>query len=81
MDVAITLCRKTKHERREDKHDHSFLHRSEAEPLPHVIEFEAPVSLQFLACSFFCYRTILLMYKGHTEKGSGNIKNRDDFRE
>lgn len=58
MRVAITLCYKTEHEGRENKHDHSFFHRSEGEPLPRLIEFEAPQSLQFLACSFFRKRTI-----------------------
>jgi hypothetical protein len=46
MGVAITLCHKTEHERRENKHDHSFFSRSEAEPLPRLIQFEAPVPLQ-----------------------------------
>jgi hypothetical protein len=40
MGVAITLCHKTEHERRENKHDHSFFHRSEAQPLPRLIQFE-----------------------------------------
>ena len=42
MGVAITLCDKTEHERREDKHDDSCFGRSEAEPLPRLIQFEAP---------------------------------------
>jgi hypothetical protein len=42
MGVAITLCHKTEHERRENKQDDSFFHRSEAKPLPHSVEFEAP---------------------------------------
>jgi hypothetical protein len=37
MGVAITLCYETKHERRENKHDHSFFGRSEAESLPRFI--------------------------------------------
>jgi hypothetical protein len=46
MGVAITLCHKTEHERRENKHDYSFFHRSEAESLPRLIQFGAPVPLQ-----------------------------------
>jgi hypothetical protein len=42
MGVAITLCHKTEHERRENKYDHSFFHRSEAQPLPRLIQFGAP---------------------------------------
>jgi len=42
MGVAITLCDNTEHERCENKHDHSFFGRSEAESLPRLIQFEAP---------------------------------------
>lgn len=42
MGVAITFCDKTEHEGREDKHDDSCFGRSEAEPLPRLIQFEAP---------------------------------------
>ena len=42
MGVAITLCHKTEHERRENKHDHSFFHRSKAQLLPRLIQFGAP---------------------------------------
>jgi hypothetical protein len=63
MSVAITLCDKTKHERRENKRDHSLFHRSEVELLPRLIQFKAPVFLQFLACSFFRDRTIRLTHK------------------
>jgi hypothetical protein len=42
MGVAITLCNKTKQERRENKHDHSFLGRGKTESLPRLIKFEAP---------------------------------------
>jgi hypothetical protein len=37
MGVAITLCYETKHERRKNKHDHSFFGGSEAESLSHLI--------------------------------------------
>ncbi len=63
MDVAITLCNQTKHERRNNKHDHSFFGGSEADPLPRLIQVKAPVFLQFLACSFFRDRTIRLTHK------------------
>ena len=42
MGVAITFCDQTEHERREDKCDHSFFHRSKSESLPRLIQFEAP---------------------------------------
>ncbi len=42
MRVAITLCHNTEYERRENEHDDSLFGRSEAEPLPHLIQFEAP---------------------------------------
>ena len=42
MGVAITFCDKTEHERGEDKHDDSCFGRGEAEPLPRLIQFEAP---------------------------------------
>jgi hypothetical protein len=43
MSVAVTFCHQTEHERRENEHDYSFFHRSEAESLPHFFEFETPV--------------------------------------
>ena len=58
MGVAITLCDKTQYESRKNKHDHPFFGRSEAEPLPRLIQFGSPVFLQptfrsqFLDCSF-----------------------------
>ena len=52
MSVAITFCGETKQKRREDKHNDLFFCRSQAKSLPRLIEFEAPVPLQFLACSF-----------------------------
>jgi hypothetical protein len=42
MGVAVTFCDKTEHEGGEDKHDDSCFGRSEAEPLPRLIQFEAP---------------------------------------
>jgi hypothetical protein len=42
MGVAITLCDKTEPERRENKHEDTCFGRSEAEPLPRLIQFEAP---------------------------------------
>jgi hypothetical protein len=53
MGVAITLCDQAERERSEDKHDHSFFSRSEAEPLPRLIQIGAPVPLQFLSL-FLC---------------------------
>jgi hypothetical protein len=61
--VAITLCNQAKQERRNNKYDHSFFRRSEADPLPRLIQVKAPVFLQFLACSFFRDRTIRLTHK------------------
>jgi hypothetical protein len=49
MGVTITLCDKTEHKRRDNKHDHSLFRRSKAEPLPRLIQSEAPVPLQFSA--------------------------------
>jgi hypothetical protein len=37
MRVTMTLCNKTKHERGENKHDHSFFGGSEAKSLPRLI--------------------------------------------
>jgi hypothetical protein len=37
MGIAITLCNKTEHECRENKHDHSFFGGSEAESLARLI--------------------------------------------
>jgi hypothetical protein len=45
MGVAITFCDKTEHERRKDKCNYSFFHRSEAKPLSRLIQFEAPLSV------------------------------------
>ncbi len=52
MDVAITLCNKAEHERRKNKHNYSFFCRGEAESLPRLIHFEAPMPLQLSVCSF-----------------------------
>jgi hypothetical protein len=43
MGVTITLCNKTERERCENKHDDSLFGRSEAEPLPRLIQFGPPV--------------------------------------
>ena len=51
MGVAITFCYETKRERRENKHDHSFFGRSEAESLSRLIQFEAHSVFQ-LRCNF-----------------------------
>jgi hypothetical protein len=51
MGVTITLCYETKHERRENKHDHSFFGGSEPESLSRLIQFEAH-SLFQLRCNF-----------------------------
>jgi hypothetical protein len=51
MGVAITLCYETKHERRENKHHHSFFGGSEAESLSRLIQFEAHSVFQ-LRCNF-----------------------------
>jgi len=37
MRIPITFCHKTEHERRQNKHDHSFLGGREAESLPRLI--------------------------------------------
>jgi hypothetical protein len=42
MTVAITFRDETEQNCRENEHDHSFLHRSKAEPLPDLIKFEMP---------------------------------------
>ena len=42
MGVAIAFVDKTEHEHRENKYDHSFFGRSEAESLPRFIQFKAP---------------------------------------
>lgn len=58
MRIAITFGDETNHERCENKHDDSLFGRSEAVPLPRLIQFGPPVLLQptfrsqFLACSF-----------------------------
>jgi hypothetical protein len=39
MAIAITFCNETEHECRENKHDHSFFRRSEAESLPRLTKF------------------------------------------
>jgi len=41
MGVAITLCHKTEHERRNNERDDSCFGRSEAESLPRLIHVEA----------------------------------------
>jgi hypothetical protein len=56
MDVAVTLCDKTDCERRENKHDYSHFGRSEAESLPHLIQFEAHSVFQ-LRCNFLTLLT------------------------
>jgi hypothetical protein len=43
MGVAVTLCDETKYECRDDKRDHSFFCRSEADSLRRLIQFGAPV--------------------------------------
>jgi hypothetical protein len=47
MGVAITLCNDTKHKRRKDKHHDSFFRRSEAESLPHFVQFGVPFQRLF----------------------------------
>ena len=42
MPVAITFRDETEQKCRENEHDHSFLHRSKAKPLPYLVEFEEP---------------------------------------
>ena len=81
MGVAVTLCDETNHEHRENEHDYSFFGSSEAESLPCFIQFETPVPLQFLPCSFWRDRTIPLTRKGSTQHGSGTIQDTGDFKE
>jgi len=47
MSLAVTFCDQTEHERPKNEHGYSSFHRSEAESLPHVIEFEIPLPFQF----------------------------------
>jgi hypothetical protein len=44
MSVTITFCNKTEHERRQNKRHDLFLRRSEAEPLPRLIQFHEETS-------------------------------------
>lgn len=43
MRVTVTFCDETEYKRRENEHGYSFFRWSEAESLPHFIEFETPV--------------------------------------
>jgi hypothetical protein len=67
MGVAITLCDKTEHERRQKKHDDSLFSSSEAESLPRLIQF-SPVPLHFSVCSFW------------HETGRGIVEGARDFK-
>ena len=80
MRIAITFSDDANHERCENKHDHSLFGRSEAVPLPRLIQFGPPVLLQptfrsqFLAGSFHCGRTIALNSKGGISQGEASSK-------
>jgi len=45
MSVAVTFCDQAEYERGDNEYGYSFFRWSEAESLPHFIEFETPVLL------------------------------------
>ena len=87
MPIAITLGNDANQDRRENKHDNSLFGRSEAEPLPRLIQFGRPVLLQpifrsqFLAGSFCCGRTIALNSKGGISQGKASSKTQATSKE
>jgi hypothetical protein len=87
MRIAITFGDDANHERCENKHLDSLFGRSEAEPLPRMIQFGPPVLLQptfrsqFLACSFCCGRTIALNSKGSIAQGEASSKTQATSKE
>jgi hypothetical protein len=46
MGITVTLCAQPQQKRRENKDGYSFFRWSEAESLPHLIEFETPTIFQ-----------------------------------
>jgi len=60
MRITITFCDQTEHERRCHEHCYSCFSRSEAEPLPHFIEFEmSPVFNHEYFCGAFASNRVL----------------------
>jgi hypothetical protein len=54
MRITVTFCDQTEHKRRGDEQCYSCFSRSEAEPLPHFIEFEtSPVFDHEYFCGAF----------------------------
>jgi hypothetical protein len=51
MAVAITFRAQSQQKRRQDEERYSFFGRSEAESLPHLIEFETPTLFQLAKLS------------------------------
>jgi hypothetical protein len=54
MNVAITLCNETDHERHQNKHDNLFLLGSKSQSLPRLIQFAV-----FLQTYSFCTGRII----------------------